>query len=191
MKLKMLWFGVLLACVLFALVMMPAPVAHAATITVPCDVNALINAITTANTNAGADTLELAANCVYTVTAVNNTGDRGTNAFPQITSDITLNGHTTTIQRSTNSGTPQFRFFEIRPNGKLTLNNLTFLNGMNDDFDANREKGGAIANFGGLNVTGSTFTNNRGGCGAAIFSEGTPAKLTINNGTFTNNPADG
>ncbi|MEW6185571.1 MAG: hypothetical protein AB1585_07520 [Thermodesulfobacteriota bacterium] len=173
------------------LVLMPVPVGQAATIIVPCDINELIKAINTANENAGAETLELATDCTYTATAIDNTGDRGTNAFPQITSDITINGHNTTIQRSSNSGTPQFRFFEVRPSGKLTLNHLTFIKGMNDDFENNREKGGAIANFGILEVSNNIFTENRGGCGGAIFSEGDTAILTVTNSTFTNNPADG
>ncbi len=168
----------------------PTPIVHAATKSVACDVNALISAINTANATPGANVLELATNCTYTATVVNNTGDRGTNAFPQITGNITLNGHNTTIQRSTNAGTPMFRFFEVRPNGRLALNGITFFNANNDDIPNNKEKGGAIANFGTVNVANSTFSGGRAGCGAGIFSEGEWTVVTVVNSSFLNNTAD-
>src|SRR6476620_7878385 len=55
----------------------------------------LIAAITTANTNNQADTINLATGGVYTLTAVNNvTIGNGTNGLPVITSD---NGNALTI----------------------------------------------------------------------------------------------
>jgi len=186
-KLKILWFGVLLACVLFALVMMPAPVAHAATITVPCDVNALINAITTANTNAGADTLELAASCTYTLTSVNNTDPLGDNGLPQITSEITINARGATIQRN-NASAPDFRFFQVASGATLRLNDLTLRYGRvitNPKID-----GGAILNKGGtVALTNVTLANNSAGCGGALYNES--GTFTATASTFTQNSADG
>ena len=46
---------------------------QAATTSVPCDVTALVSAISTANATAADDTLDLAAGCTYTLTAVDNT----------------------------------------------------------------------------------------------------------------------
>jgi hypothetical protein len=47
--------------------------AQADTITVPCNVDALINAIDTANGNGQADVINLNGDCTYTLTEINNT----------------------------------------------------------------------------------------------------------------------
>jgi hypothetical protein len=94
-----IWLGVLLtgAIVLLA----PAQSVRAAIIHVGCDVAELIAAIHTANGNDEADTLELATNCVYTLTMVDNSDEPyGPNGLPQITSEITIHGNGATIERS-------------------------------------------------------------------------------------------
>ncbi|MBI5033206.1 MAG: hypothetical protein HZB51_22025 [Chloroflexi bacterium] len=175
----------------------PRPV-RAATIVVPCgDVAALVAALNTANSTSEATVIELAAGCAYTLTVPNNTGYKGNNGLPQIGTDVTINGHGSTIQCSTAPETRQFRIFQVNDWGKLSLNDVTLLNGYNDDMSYGIEKGGAIANFGQLVVMNSTFSNNHAGCGSAIFTDipgvplSTTARVTVTNSTFSNNPADG
>jgi hypothetical protein len=181
-KVKLIGIGFLLALALTL-----APGAHAATITVPCDVNALINAITTANTNAGADTLELAANCTYTLTSVNNTDPLGDNGLPKITSEITINARGATIQRN-NASAPDFRFFQVASGATLRLNDLTLRYGRlitNPKID-----GGAILNKGGtVAITNVTLANNSAGCGGALYNESGTFIATAS--TFSQNSADG
>src|SRR6266496_4785379 len=75
--------------VVVAMAAIPAQAAQAATIQVPCSVPALVAAINTANSTSGADTLNLAGGCTYTLTAPDNAA----NGLPVITSDITINGN--------------------------------------------------------------------------------------------------
>ncbi len=108
----------------------PARSAQAATINVGCDVTELIAAINTANGTPEADTLELAASCVYTLTTVNNNDVAlGPNGLPIIVTDITLNGNAATIERSTAIDTPIFRYLAVNETGALTLNNLILQHG--------------------------------------------------------------
>src|SRR5262245_37182626 len=79
------------------------PPARAATsITVPCDVTALRDAISSANSEVapydGADTLELAAGCTYTLPDSVDPIEGG-NGLPSVTSVITINGNGATIER--------------------------------------------------------------------------------------------
>jgi hypothetical protein len=167
-------------------VLMSAQSAHAATITVPCSVPALITAIINANSDPGPNTLELAPDCTCGLTASDNTGALGANGLPQITGEMTINGHGTVIERSAPT---LFRLLQVNTSGNLTLNNLTIRNGI-----ASAVGGGGIANFGVLNVVDSTFTNNLGGCGGAIYTkaDGSLANhLTVTNSIFFNNTADG
>jgi hypothetical protein len=179
--------------VLAGLVVMPVQPARSVTIDVPCNVAALINAIVTANTDPGSHTLELAPNCTYTVQTINNNGYHGNNGLPQITSEMTINGSGAIIERSLAGGTPDFRLIQVNANGNLTLNSVTILNGVCHTFP-NDEKGGGIANLGTMNVTNSSFSNNLGGCGGAIFTKaegGVTNRLTVTKSSFSNNTADG
>ncbi|MEE4380241.1 MAG: hypothetical protein V2J55_22365, partial [Candidatus Competibacteraceae bacterium] len=81
---------------------------QADTINVPCDVNALINAIDTANGNGQADVINLDGDCTYTLTEINNTTDDGNNGLPSITSTVTINGNDATIERSSEPDIPKF-----------------------------------------------------------------------------------
>src|SRR5512146_3240098 len=85
---------------IFVIVSFAAPhqTAQAASISAPCTVAGLISAINTANANGQADTISLAANCTYTLTTANNTGDHNASGLPVIASDITINGNGATIQ---------------------------------------------------------------------------------------------
>ncbi len=168
--------------ILFGLILLLTIVGHytirpvqAASFNIACnDVTDLIAAINTANGNGQADTITLAQNCTYTLTAVDNTTD-GPAGLPIISSDITVAGNGAIIMRG--STVPAFRLLDMDAGGSLTLQNLTLTNGQGD--------GAAIVNRGGtLNISGSTIANNVGGGVGAIFNSGT---LTIDQSTFTNN----
>lgn len=76
-----------------------------------------------ANSSAGADTIELAADGIYTLSAVHsNNFWNGPNGLPFIISQITINGNGATIQRS--SVAPDFRILHVG-GGDLTLNGVT------------------------------------------------------------------
>ena len=160
-----------------------APAALAAT--VACNTSSLISAVTTANSTSG--TITLTSGCIYTLTAVNNTTDGGT-GLPVITGKVTVQGSGATITRSSATGTPAFRIFDVATAGSLTLNSLTFSNGLANN---GVQGGGAIYSHGSLSVTGCTFTGNSapattGTSGGAINNSGV---LTVTTSTFTGNTA--
>jgi len=162
-----------------------APAAQAAT--VPCSASSLISAIKTANGTTGGATITLTSGCVYTLTVVNNTTDGGT-GLPVITGKVTVVGGGATIARSTASGIPAFRIFDVASGGSLTLKSLTLSHGLADNGVAG---GGGIFNHGTLSVTASTFLSNSspavtGTSGGAINNSGT---LTVATSTFTGNSA--
>ena len=155
--------------------------------TVPCNAPNLISAISIANSTPGGGTLVLTTGCVYTLTSANNATDGGT-GLPVITGKVTIQGAGATITRSTASGTPAFRVFDVATNGNLNLNSLTLSNGLANN---GQQGGGAIFSHGTLAVTAGTFTNNSspattGTSGGAIDSSGT---LTVTTSTFSGNSA--
>ncbi len=152
----------------------------------PCTAAALISAITVANSTNG--TVTLTAGCTYTLTAINNTADNGGVGLPDITGKVTIQGSGATIARSTASGTPVFRIFDVSSSGSLTLNSVTISNGLANN---GQQGGGGIFNHGTLTITGSTFTNNSapsssGTSGGGINNSGT---LNLSTSTFTGNSA--
>jgi hypothetical protein len=153
--------------------------------TVSCSTPNLISAITTANGTPGGGTLVLATGCVYTLESANNTTEGGT-GLPVITGNVAVQGAGATIARSTATGVPAFRIFDVADGGSLTLNALTLSNGLANN---GQQGGGAIFNHGTLTVTAGTFTNNSspaatGTSGGAIDSTGT---LSVNTSTFSAN----
>ena len=191
--------GVLAATMaLVGTAVLPAvPPAGADSLTVGCAADgavraaALIDAVDAANTSAGADTITLAAGCVYTFTAPNQMGATdptrfnwyGPNALPAIASAITIEGNGATIERSPADGTPMFRLLYVgadptRPStadyaspgaGELTLRNLTLGRGLAKGGDSGAGGGGA-------------------GLGGAVFNQGL---LTLDGVTLTANTAQG
>ena len=173
------------------------PTASADGLTVGCAADpavraaALIGAVDAANASAGADTITLAAGCVYTFAASNEVGATdptrfnwyGPNALPAIASAITIEGDGATIERSSAGGTPMFRLFYVgadptRPStadytspgaGDLTLRNLTVRGGVAKGGDSGFGGGGA-------------------GLGGAVFNQGL---LTLDGVTLTANTAQG
>ena len=154
--------------------------------TTACTTAALISDITTANASNG--TVTLTAGCLYTLTAVNNTTDNDGVGLPVITGNVTIQGAGATIARSTATGTPTFRIFDVASSGSLTLNSVTISNGLVNN---SQQGGGGIFSHGTLTVTGSTFSGNSspataGTSGGAINSSGT---LNVSTSTFTGNTA--
>ncbi|OXM51138.1 hypothetical protein [Amycolatopsis alba] len=149
----------------FALV---APPAQAAEIAVPCDPAALVQAVADANATPAPDTLSLAANCVYTLTAVADT--TWSSGLPSIEGKLGINGNHATIGRAKDA--PQFRI--ISNWGDLTLDKVTITGGHAPDGvgtntygDGNLgQAGGGIQNWGPLTITDSVITGNISGAGA-------------------------
>jgi chitodextrinase len=152
----------------------------------PCTTAALISAITLANPTNG--TVTLTSGCTYTLTAINNTTDSGGVGLPVITGKVTIQGSGATIARSSASGTPTFRIFDVASAGSLTLNSVTIHNGLANN---GQQGGGGIFNHGALTVSGSTFTGNSspssaGTSGGGIDNSGT---LNLSTSTFSSNTA--
>ena len=152
----------------------------------PCTAAALISAITTANSTNG--TVTLTSGCTYTLTAINNTTDAGGVGLPVITGKVTLQGSGATISRSSATGTPVFRIFDVASAGSLTLNSVTISNGLASN---GQQGGGGIFNHGTLTITGSAFTGNSapsssGTSGGGINNSGT---LNLSTSTFSGNSA--
>ncbi|MEV2217051.1 hypothetical protein AB0H86_37465 [Streptomyces sp. NPDC050997] len=185
--------------------------AHAAA-PIACDEAVLVSAIEAAN-DAGGGTIDLAANCVYTLAEITPAeGGKGPNGLPVIREDITINGTNSVIERSTVPGTPEFRIFEVGgTNGELTLNRVTLRNGnlagggeggaiyVHDDrvltvrssILANNTAatgGGAIRSNGTATITASTLRDNHARAGGGIYAFG--KSTTIVSTIISGNEAD-
>jgi hypothetical protein len=191
------YFRLLVGIFLSALIVLLAPAykVRAASINVGCDVPELIAAIDTANSTAEPDILELAADCLYSVTTVHNLEEEdGPNGLPRITTDITIHGNNATIERNLAAGN-MFRLFFVENAGALTLDTLTLQNGdpgsrLFNGFPLGYSSGAIQNNGGTLVIQSSTFKENHvelydwGGCGGAISSDGT---ITIQDSLFEQN----
>jgi hypothetical protein len=143
----------------------------------------LIWAINQANASPNPTTLCLSENSTYTLSSSYEDffADTG---LPRITTNVTIEGNSATIQRDTNSP-EHFRILGVDSTGDLKLNNVTIRDGLIDDnagaglvivggnatidgtiFVYNDvtnadAQGGAIFNyFGNLHITDSTLTHN-------------------------------
>jgi hypothetical protein len=205
-----------LALALALLGLMPSPPpAHAGSSTVDCGPDRtarLIEAVRAANSG-GPSTVTLTPGCAYTLTTFENTGERGSNALPVITGNVTIAGNGAAITHTRRPGDNSYQPYrmaqvnegatlvlqdltigyfalQIAPGGALavyggtlTMTNTT-LNGAKSE-----ENGGALyVQSGSATVTGSTFSGNdsyRGG-GAIGMSGGT---VVVTNSTLTDNRA--
>ena len=131
-------------------------------------VSDLIADINAANKAGGTNTIALTAptSSPYVLTAVDNTTD-GATGLPVISGggnkvaadNLTIVGNGDTIERSTPSGTPDFRLFDVASGASLTLENLTLQNGL--AFGAGvAAEGGAIYNQGTLVLNAATVQGN-------------------------------
>jgi predicted outer membrane repeat protein len=154
------------------------------------DVAGLKSAITTANANGQDDSIELAANGLYTLAS----RDSFLDGLPQLGADgghkLDIHGNGATIQRSTAGGTQTFRIFEIKSGASVTLTGLTLTNG-----NPGASHGGAIYNNSDetsnatLTIINCTITGNSGDYGGAIYNDGlgSSATLTVINSTISGN----
>ncbi len=147
--------------------------AFAATFTPGCtsgvgDAAALASAVTTANSNGEADTINLAAGCTYTLTATLSIGADSGHL-------LTINGNGATI-----SGNNAVRVFYINGGANVAFNNPTISGG-------SAAIGGGILSFGTVTLSGSIISGNQAtGHGAGIANDGT---LTIISSTIRGNTA--
>jgi hypothetical protein len=132
----------------------------------------LIADIKHANSTGGTNTIVLTAptSSPYVLTTVNNSTN-GANGLPQIAKkdSLTIVGNGDTIERSTASGTPAFRLFDVASGGSLTLENVTLQGGLAFGSGAAAD-GGAIYNQGTLTLIGATMQGNtaQGSNGSAV-----------------------
>jgi hypothetical protein len=150
----------------------------------------LIADIKAANLHGGANTIVLTAPTTspYVLTARDNFTN-GNNGLPVIAPGdaLTIQGNGDTIERSTVTGTPAFRLFDVANGASLTLENMTLAHG-SEGFVAwpYPVAGGAIYNQGTLvlskvMVAGNTATSYYGhqdAAGGGIWSNGS---LTVEN----------
>jgi len=176
----------------FAALFAPIP-ARAATITLTtCNASELIGAINTANGDVAPDIIELKAGCTdasaYTLTVVNNGSESDANGLPVITTDLTINGFGSAIQRD--GAAPRFRIFQVNSGAILTLNDVIISGGHStDDLSGDGGNGGGIKNSGTLNLIGSTVSGNTtgsGGSGGGIYNSPT-GTLIVTTSTLSDN----
>jgi hypothetical protein len=162
----------------------------------------LIADINAANKAGGSNTIVLTAPTAspYILTAVNNTTD-GATGLPVISGgskkkvaadNLTIIGNGNTIGRTTVSGTPRFRLFDVASGASLTLENVTLQNGFASGMGVSAD-GGGIYNQGTLVLSQVTIQNNdafglgSSGAGGGIWSNGS---LTLENSTILANVAN-
>lgn len=135
-------------------------VAFAATLDVPCDAGALVEAFNSANSTIEADTLRLAAGCTYTLTDVAPDSSlgfwMGGSGLPLVTTEVTVDGRGATITRAPTA--PPFRLLSVAGSvtvpgvspaypstGRLELRDVTLRGG----FARGGNGGSGAANAGG------------------------------------------
>jgi hypothetical protein len=145
----------------------------------------LIGAINAANATLESDTITLQA-FIINLTAVDNNSD-GPNGLPSITSDITIKGSLTQIERRPipPGSLPDFRIFHVAAIGKLTIDHVNILGG-----SLSSGKGAGILNAGGtVHIIGSLIAENTASAlavGGGVFND-TGGTLTITNSTVWQN----
>jgi hypothetical protein len=158
---------------------------------------ALINANNDAATyldcpaGSGADTIELAANSIYTLTdAPAECMADGPNGLPSVTTAITLNGNGATIERRAVDGTPTFRLLHVAATGDLTVQNLTIRRGTTPaalDLLFPSNAGGGLLSRGRLTLTRSTLSGNNAFIGGGLAAVG--STVTCRASTISSNRA--
>ena len=173
-------------------------------------VSDLIADINAANAAGGVNTIALTAPTTspYALTATNNTN--GATGLPVVAANdnLTIVGNGDAIERSTVSGTPYFRLFDVAAGASLTLGNLTLKGGVAYGAGVAAE-GGAIYSQGNLVLNGVTVQNNQalGVAGPSVQNDhsppvyGSPASggglyvaagtATLTNVTLSSNTAQG
>jgi uncharacterized protein (TIGR03118 family) len=132
----------------------------------------LIADINAANQQGGSNTISLVPGQVFALSSVDNVAD-GATGLPVIAANdnLTIIGNGDTIARSSTTGTPAFRLFDVAVGGALTLQNLTLQGGLAFGVGMSAPgsaQGGAIYSQGTLDLISVTVQNNiaRGNNGA-------------------------
>ena len=149
-------------------------------------VSDLIADITAANAAGGTNTITLSAPTSnrYVLTAVDNTTD-GPTGLPVVAKDnLTIIGSGDTIERSTASGTPDFRLFDVASHASLTLETLTLQNGL-EDGSGSSAQGGAIYNQGTL-VLSAVSVQGNSAQGSDATKKGNPGSDAEGGGIWSN-----
>jgi hypothetical protein len=164
------------------------------------NVSQLVADINAANKAGGTNTITLAANTTFNLTAANNTTN-GANGLPVVGGNkavnLTIVGNGDTIERNS---APAFRLLDVAGGSSLTLESLTLQNGLAKGTGTAAD-GGAVFNQGTLILSGVTVVGNtaqgadgkqsRPGADAAgggIWSNGS---LTVQNAVISDNSAVG
>jgi predicted outer membrane repeat protein len=138
--------------------------------TVGCSTAELITAVNQANAASGPAEINLAADCEYLFTSVNNTqnidGVAIPSALPAITGEIKLVGNNAVLNTNIMGSNIRFGFLLVQPEGKLKTDRLTMRNGY-------RALGAAVyVNRGWAYFDETTFSGNI----AEGVQSGTPAE---------------
>ncbi|MFI7220370.1 hypothetical protein [Micromonospora maritima] len=144
---------------------------------VPCDDDALVDALDLANRDHGG-TLKLAENCTYEVDVKDRKFGAG---LPEIKQDVTIKGNGSTIKRDAED---TFRIFRVVDGGALTLKDLTVKGGNANEFKYGG--GGAPPTPMASGPVGGYEKRGEGDGGALLVERGGKAhlsqvKLTHNN----------
>src|SRR6185369_7544844 len=138
----------------------------------------------------GADRIVLQHRSVHTLTEVNNVTYEAT-GLPVVTSEITIKGSGSTIERS--SAAPDFRILAVSNLGKLTLKHTTISGGV----ASGPSGGGGIFNLGTLALEKSTVSgNSASAAGGGVLNRvagpvAQPGKVRLSHSTVSGNTADG
>jgi hypothetical protein len=172
--------------------------AHAAVIEVSGGCT-LADAITAANTDAvagsctagsGADTIELEESSTITLTAAASTYN-GSTGLPVIESEITINGHGSTIERAASAA--DFRILAVDVGGNLTLTDTTITGGVaaGGPFGDQWTTGGGIeVYYGKLSLSDCVITGNAAELGGGIADSG-GSQVHISGSNISGNAGDG
>ncbi|WP_433431393.1 hypothetical protein [Nonomuraea sp. CA-141351] len=153
----------------------PAPAQAAKDVNVPCDPDALVTEIRTAN-GIGVARLLLATDCVYNYTTTADPGD----ALPIIRGDITLVGGSSTTIRRDPAAPDAFRLLEVASGATLHVQRISFVGGSAAGL------GGGILNAGTVVLDQIIMAGNHAGNGGA-FANNVAANATISGSVLNEN----
>jgi hypothetical protein len=173
----------ILAGVAIAALTAVAPAAQAmpavsSPIKVPCSADALVAAISTANTQSTA-VLNLAAGCTYDIVTPATVSD----GLPIITGRINIVATNTVIRRSSSAPTA-FRILDVSASGTLNLSGVSIMNGRTASL------GGGIQNAGTVVINQAEFSGNTAGNGGALANL-TGATATVQDSHMDSNSTTG
>ncbi|GAB4521984.1 MAG: hypothetical protein OHK0046_33990 [Anaerolineae bacterium] len=125
---------------------------------------ALVNAVNTANTTNGNDTINLPANCTYVLTTFLNITDT--------TGSLTINGGD--VNRPVIDGNNSTFLFQVQPNAELKIDSVNLTDGQ--AFSGN---GGAIINQGEVTLNDLVLNSHQSGTnGGGIYNNGGTLTIT-------------